>query len=160
MQLLRFPDVILVELNRHSDPRGSFARTFCTATFARAGLPFNVVQASVSRNWIPHTLRGMHLQEPPHGESKLVYCTHGRIWDVAVDLRPDSPTFRRWQGFELGGENDAILHLPKGIAHGFLTLEPGCESTTSWTPSSCRRRPGASASTIQRSGSRGPPGRP
>lgn len=119
--------MVLVRLRPHRDGRGSFARTFCSVTFEGAGIRFCVVQSNVSRNTARQTLRGMHFQEPPYGEGRLVYCSHGRIWDLALDMRPTSPTFRRWEAFELGGKNDAVLHLPAGIAHGFLTLEPNCE---------------------------------
>lgn len=109
------------------DERGSFARTFCRAELAAAGLPFEVVQANVSRNDARHTLRGMHFQHDPYGEPKIVSCTRGRIWEVAVDMRPDSPTCRQWRGFELGPDAGCAVHLPRGIAHGFLTLEPDSE---------------------------------
>jgi dTDP-4-dehydrorhamnose 3,5-epimerase len=109
------------------DERGSFARTYCRAALAEAGLPFEVVQANVSRNPARHTLRGLHFQQPPHAEPKIVACLRGRIWDVAVDMRPDSATFRQWRSFELSGEEGSALHLAAGFAHGFLTLEPDSE---------------------------------
>lgn len=109
------------------DDRGSFARTFCEAELREAGVPFNVVQANISRNSARHTLRGLHFQRAPHGEIKIVSCTAGRIWDVAVDLREDSPTYLAWLGFELSPQLGRALHLPKGIAHGFITLEPDSE---------------------------------
>jgi dTDP-4-dehydrorhamnose 3,5-epimerase len=106
------------------DERGGFARTFCEEEMARAGLPFRVTQANVSRNQQSHTLRGLHLQRDPHGEPKIVSCSQGKIWDVAVDLRAGSSTYRRWYGFELAPGRECALHLPAGVAHGFLTLEP------------------------------------
>jgi dTDP-4-dehydrorhamnose 3,5-epimerase len=109
------------------DRRGGFARTFCQAELAAAGLPFEVVQANVSRNTARHTLRGMHFQRAPHGEPKIVSCTRGRIWEVAVDMRPDSPTCRQWRAFELAPDRGYAIHLPSGIAHGFMTLEPDSE---------------------------------
>jgi dTDP-4-dehydrorhamnose 3,5-epimerase len=109
------------------DERGGFARTFCQTELAAAGLPFHVHQTNVSRNTARHTLRGMHYQHAPHGEPKIVSCSRGRIWDVAVDLRPASPTYRKWAAYELGPDTDCALHLPEGIAHGFLTLEPDSE---------------------------------
>ena len=109
------------------DERGGFARTFCRAELAAAGLAFEVVQASVSRNPHRHTLRGIHFQREPHGEPKIVTCTRGRIWDVAVDMRPDLPTWRQWRGFELAPDFGCAIHLPRGVAHGFMTLEPDSE---------------------------------
>jgi dTDP-4-dehydrorhamnose 3,5-epimerase len=110
------------------DERGGFARTFCRAELAAAGLAFEVVQANVSCNPARHTLRGIHYQRAPHGEPKIVTCTRGRIWDVAVDMRPDSPTWRQWCAFDLAPDSGCAIHLPKGIAHGFLTLEPDSEA--------------------------------
>jgi dTDP-4-dehydrorhamnose 3,5-epimerase len=109
------------------DVRGSFARIFCEMEFREAGLPFRVVQANVSRNPMRHTLRGLHLQREPHGEPKLVSCTQGRIWDVAVDMRKESLTYLRWLAFELGPDSGFALHLAEGIAHGFITLEQESE---------------------------------
>lgn len=109
------------------DERGSFARTFCEDEMAAAGLPFRIVQANISRNIATHTLRGLHMQRAPHGEPKIVSCPRGRIWDVAVDMREDSATYRRWWAAELSEGGDCALHLPAGIAHGFLTLEPETE---------------------------------
>jgi len=111
----------------HEDGRGSFARIYCRAALAEAGLPFEVVQVNVSRNPARHTLRGLHFQRPPHAEPKIVACLRGRIWDVAVDMRPDSATYRHWRAFELSGEEGIAVHLAAGFAHGFITLEPDCE---------------------------------
>jgi len=116
--------VVRVDVEPHRDDRGLFARLHCPDEFAAAGIPFSPAQTSVSRNPMRHTLRGMHYQPAPHGESKLVRVTCGRIFDVAVDLRPSSPTYRRWTAAELSAENLAALFIPEGIAHGFLTLEP------------------------------------
>ena len=116
--------VVVIRPEPVADARGSFARSFCTEEFAGAGLPFQVVQANVSRNVHRHTLRGLHFQRTPHGEPKIVSCTKGRIWDVAVDLRRDSPTFRRWFGIELAPDDGTALFIDTGLAHGFLTLEP------------------------------------
>ncbi len=112
----------IVELDIHRDDRGGFARTFCAQSFADAGIDFQVVQANLSINPALHTLRGLHLQQAPHGEPKIVSCTRGRIFDVAVDLREDSPTYLKWEGVELG--LGRMAWLDKGLAHGFLTLEP------------------------------------
>lgn len=119
--------VVLIRLDPKADARGSFARTFCVAELAAAGLPFTVAQANLSRNIARHTLRGLHYQRAPHGEPKIVSCPRGRIWDVAVDLREASPTYRAWRAFELSPDSDSALHLPTGVAHGFLTLEPDSE---------------------------------
>lgn len=114
---------MIVELEGHSDARGYFARTFCEEEFARAGITMRIVQTNISRNPASRTLRGMHYQAEPDGEPKLVQCVRGRIYDVAVDLRPQSRTYGRWAAVELGSEGDRLLYIPPGCAHGFLTLE-------------------------------------
>lgn len=116
-------DARLIEPERHCDDRGYFARVACGAEFAAAGIEADYPQASVSHNARAGTLRGMHFQRAPHAESKVVRVTRGTVFDVIIDLRPESPTFRRWQGFELGVENGRMLYIPKGFAHGFQTLE-------------------------------------
>lgn len=116
--------VVRVEAEPHADDRGLFARLHCPEEFAAAGIAFAPAQTSVSRNPTAGTLRGMHYQAAPHAETKLVRVTRGRVFDVAVDLRTDSPTYRRWTGAELSAENLVGLFIPEGIAHGFLTLEP------------------------------------
>jgi dTDP-4-dehydrorhamnose 3,5-epimerase len=118
---------VLVELERHVDERGFFARTWCADEFAAAGLPEQFVQSSISWNEHRHTLRGMHWQSDPHGEGKLVRCTRGAILDVAVDLRPDSPTYLQHVAVHLDDDNRSALFLPPGLAHGFLTLVPATE---------------------------------
>jgi dTDP-4-dehydrorhamnose 3,5-epimerase len=119
--------VVIVELERVTDERGSFARTFDADEWKRQGLAPSVLQCSVSSNPAPGTLRGLHYQEEPHAEAKLVRCARGAIYDVAVDLRRDSPTFCRWVGVELSEENGRMLHIAEGLAHGFLTLTPDAE---------------------------------
>jgi dTDP-4-dehydrorhamnose 3,5-epimerase len=109
------------------DERGSFSRLFCAREFADRGLETQFVQHSVSRSHSRGTLRGLHFQQEPHAEIKLVCCQKGAICDVIVDLRPDSPTFRRWQAFELNAENRRLLYVPKGFAHGFQTLRDDVE---------------------------------
>jgi dTDP-4-dehydrorhamnose 3,5-epimerase len=116
--------VVVVDLEARSDERGSFARLQCPDEFAAAGHPFTPAQTSVSRNPHAFTLRGMHYQPAPHAEVKLVRAVRGRIFDVAVDLRPASPTYRQWTASELSAENGRALLIGEGIAHGFLTLEP------------------------------------
>lgn len=119
------PGVIEVDSPGQTDARGGFRRAWCAAGFAAAGVAFAPVQASLSTNLRAHTLRGLHWQADPNGEAKLVRCVAGAIWDVAVDLRPDSPTFRRWHGVRLDAEGGRALFLPPGVAHGFLTLGEG-----------------------------------
>ena len=119
--------LVVVEIERREDPRGFFARSWCAEEFERAGIDPRVAQCNVSFNEKRGTLRGMHWQADPHGEAKLVRCTAGAIYDVAVDIRPDSPTFRRWLGFELSASNHRALFIPIGFAHGFQTLEAGSE---------------------------------
>jgi dTDP-4-dehydrorhamnose 3,5-epimerase len=118
------PGVLVVEAEPRADARGAFARLHCPDAFAAAGQPFVPAQTSVSRNPTAGTLRGLHYQPAPNAETKLVRCVRGRIFDVAVDLRPDSPTYRRWVGAELSAENLRGLFIPEGVAHGFLTLAP------------------------------------
>ena len=115
--------VVVVDIEPHADERGAFARLHCPEEFAAAGHPFVPVQTSLSRNPHAGTLRGLHYQPAPHGEVKLVRCVRGRIFDVAVDLRPDSPTHRRWTARELTAQACRALLIPEGVAHGFLTLE-------------------------------------
>jgi len=115
--------VVVVESEPRTDERGAFARLHCPEEFAAAGHPFVPAQTSLSRNPGAGTLRGLHYQAAPHAETKLVRCVRGRIFDVAVDLRPDSPTHRQWTGAELSAENGRALLVPEGVAHGFLTLE-------------------------------------
>lgn len=114
--------LVVVELEPISDERGSFARTFDSAEWEARGMPAGVSQCNLSRNLQRGTLRGMHYQDEPYGESKLVRCARGSIFDVAIDLRPASATFRRWFGLELSSENGCMLSIPEGFAHGFLTL--------------------------------------
>lgn len=125
LHLTRLPMVFAVESFAHEDARGGFRRTWCADSFARARIDFVPRQASLSTNTAAHTLRGMHWQEGPHAEQKLVRCIAGAIWDVAVDLRPDSPTHLHWHAEELSAEEGNALFLPRGVAHGFLTLTSG-----------------------------------
>jgi dTDP-4-dehydrorhamnose 3,5-epimerase len=112
----------LICLEPNHDSRGFFARTFCLEEFGAHGLETAYPQHSVSFSVHKGTLRGMHYQREPHGEAKVVRCIRGKIWDVIIDIRPDSPTYRRWQGFELSDSNGYELYIPKGFAHGFQTL--------------------------------------
>lgn len=114
--------VFIIEPERREDERGFFARTFCQREFEAHGVDARVAQCSVSFNKRKGTLRGLHYQIAPHAESKLVRCTRGAIYDVAVDLRLDSPTFKQWAAVELSADNRKALYIPAGCAHGFQTL--------------------------------------
>jgi dTDP-4-dehydrorhamnose 3,5-epimerase len=111
------------------DPRGFFARTWCAQEFAAHGLSPAFVQANLSYSAAKGTLRGIHYQVPPHAENKLLRCTRGTIYDVIVDLRPASPTYRQWLGVELSARNHRMLFVPEGFGHGFLTLTAHAEVT-------------------------------
>jgi dTDP-4-dehydrorhamnose 3,5-epimerase len=117
----------VIEPDRLGDERGWLARTFDAAEFAERGLNPEVAQCNASFNLRAGTLRGLHYQAEPHGESKLVRCVRGAMFDVAVDLRPGSETYCRWHGVELSAENGLSFYLPAGFAHGFLTLSDDCE---------------------------------
>lgn len=120
-------DAYIIEIQPFADERGFFARTWCQNEFEAHGLDSNLAQCSISFNRQKGTLRGMHLQLPPHAETKLVRCIHGAIYDVIIDLRMDSETFLKWFGYELTAQNHRTLYVPKGFAHGFLTLEDNTE---------------------------------
>ncbi|MFB0923632.1 MAG: dTDP-4-dehydrorhamnose 3,5-epimerase family protein, partial [Alphaproteobacteria bacterium] len=115
--------VLLLETDPIADDRGDFARSFCAEEFHKAGLNFTPVQMNISRNNTQGTLRGMHYQGEPEPDPKVVRCTSGRIYDVAVDLRKDSESFCRWVAAELTPDNQKSLLVPAGCAHGFITLE-------------------------------------
>ena len=119
----------LIEPEPIADERGFFARVFCREEFTANGLNPDLAQGNVSWNHAKGTLRGMHYQAAPHQEAKLVRCTRGAIWDVALDLRPGSPTYLAWDGYELSDANRSMLYVPEGCAHGFLTLTDGAEVT-------------------------------
>ena len=112
----------LVHPEPMQDSRGYFVRTFCVNEFRDHGLATGFPQHSVSCSFTKGTVRGMHFQRAPHGEVKLVRCLSGAIWDVIIDIRPESSTFRQSRGFELSGDNGLQLYIPKGFAHGFQTL--------------------------------------
>lgn len=121
--------VKLIKPKRFADDRGWFSEVYNSATFAAQGIEVTFVQDNHSLSRSPGTLRGLHYQAPPHGQAKLVRCIRGRIFDVAVDIRKNSPTFGHWVGAELSAENSEQLFIPVGFAHGFVTLEPDCEIT-------------------------------
>jgi dTDP-4-dehydrorhamnose 3,5-epimerase len=112
----------LIDLERHEDERGYFARAWCEHEFAAHGIPMRVAQCNVSFNRRRGTLRGMHYQAAPHAEAKIVRCPRGAIYDVILDLRPGSPTFRKWFAAELTAENQRMMFVPEGFAHGLQTL--------------------------------------
>jgi len=123
----RLQGAFVIDLERREDDRGFFARTWCANEFSDHGLSTQIVQANMSRNPRRGTLRGMHFQNPPHAETKVIRCVRGAIYDVIVDLRQGSPTFKEWIGVELSAESGRALYIPEGFAHGFQTLVPDCE---------------------------------
>jgi dTDP-4-dehydrorhamnose 3,5-epimerase len=112
----------IIDLKRYEDNRGFFARTWAPDEFASRGLTSNIAQVNLSYNRKKGTLRGMHFRHTPYAETKLVRCIRGAILDVIIDLRPESPSFKRWIGVELNDENRRALYVPEGFAHGFQTL--------------------------------------
>lgn len=120
-------DAYVLELEAIGDERGFFARMWCKEELASHGLDTDLAQCSLSFNHKKGTLRGMHFQIPPSGETKIVRCTQGAIFDVIIDLRAKSPTFLQWMGVELSAENRTMLYIPKGFAHGFQTLADDSE---------------------------------
>jgi dTDP-4-dehydrorhamnose 3,5-epimerase len=136
----KLPGAFVIDLERREDERGFFARTFCTNEFAEHGLNARLVQANTSWNPRKGTLRGMHFQNAPYAEVKVVRATRGAIHDVIIDLRRDSPTYKQWIGVDLDEENRRALYVPEGFAHGFQTLAPDTEVhylvTAFYTPES------------------------
>jgi len=118
--------VYLIELDKRGDDRGFFARLFCEREFAETGLETRFVQVNNSLTAAAGTLRGMHLQLPPAAEVKVVRCIRGALHDVIIDLRPDSPSYLKWFGADLTAENRTMMYVPRGFAHGFITL---CDDT-------------------------------
>ena len=118
---------ILTNIEPAGDERGFFARTFCKDEFKKHDIDFSCVQCNISYNKKKGTLRGMHYQAAPHEEAKIVSCIRGAIFDVIVDIRPKSATYKKWYGTELSAKNHALLYVPKGFAHGFQTLTDDSE---------------------------------
>jgi dTDP-4-dehydrorhamnose 3,5-epimerase len=118
----QLPGAVLIETQPHQDDRGWFARTYCEREFEAQGLPSRMVQANLSLTRRTGTLRGLHWQSAPHEEDKLVRCVRGAIWDAIVDIRPASPSYCKWLGVELSESNGRMLLVPRGFAHGFVTL--------------------------------------
>jgi dTDP-4-dehydrorhamnose 3,5-epimerase len=117
----------LLDLDKHEDERGFFARAWCVDEFKKHGLNQRLVQCNISFNKRWGTLRGMHYQGEPYEEAKLVRCTRGALYDVIIDLRRDSPTFKEWFSVELTAQNHRALYVPEGLAHGFQTLVDNTE---------------------------------
>ena len=116
--------VFVVELERRNDERGFFARQWCADEFVRAGLDPRIAQINTARSLAAGTMRGIHYQKAPHAEVKLVRCTRGAVFDIAVDLRADSPTIGQWFGIDLDADSGRMLYIPEGCGHGYLTLAP------------------------------------
>lgn len=121
------PEVKIIQPRKFEDERGFFVETYSRPALEAGGIEIEFIQDNQSLSLATGTLRGLHFQRPPFAQDKLVRVIRGRIWDVAVDLRRSSPTFRQWYGLELSAANQTQLLVPKGFAHGFLTLEPDTE---------------------------------
>jgi dTDP-4-dehydrorhamnose 3,5-epimerase len=121
------PDLVVVRPPRYGDARGFFSEVWSRRAFEAEGLHYDWCQDNHSRSEAAGVLRGLHYQAPPSAQAKLVRCVAGRIWDVAVDMRPESAAYRQWFGLELSAENWAQLLVPRGFLHGFLTLTTGAE---------------------------------
>jgi dTDP-4-dehydrorhamnose 3,5-epimerase len=119
--------VFLIDIEPHGDERGAFARTFCAREFAEHGLITSIAQCSTSFNAKRGTLRGLHYQDPPYEEAKVVRCTAGAVFDVVVDLRVNSPTYGEWRSAALTTSNRRMMYIPPGVAHGFQTTEDDTE---------------------------------
>ncbi len=126
---LSLRDAYLIELEKHGDQRGFFARSWCQKEFEEHTLVPKVVQANISFTRIKGTLRGMHFQKKPYEETKYVRCVKGAIYDVIIDIQPDSSTFKQWLSIVLTADNYKMLYVPRGYAHGFQSLEPNTEVT-------------------------------
>lgn len=124
---LGLPGAFVVGGQARGDLRGAFQRLYCETELAGVLAHRRIVQVNLSRTAQPGAIRGLHYQRAPHAEMKLVRCVKGRVWDVAADLRPGSPTFRRWRAVELSPQNGRMMAVPEGCAHGFQALEPDSE---------------------------------
>lgn len=125
----RLKGAYIIEIEPISDERGFFARSWCQNEFEAQGLTTRLAQANISFNKQKGTLRGMHYQVEPYGEVKIVRCTQGALYDVIIDLRPDSPTYKEWIGVELTAENRRMLYVPENFGHGFQTLVDHTEAS-------------------------------
>lgn len=124
---LALKGAFVIEVDKIEDERGFFGRLWCENEFKDHGLNTNIVQSNVSLSKKKGTLRGLHFQRGDHAETKFVRCTRGSVYDVIVDLRPDSPTFKKWCGVELTADNYKMIYVPENFAHSFLTLEDNSE---------------------------------
>jgi len=124
---LELQGAYVIEIERIEDERGFFARSWCQREFADAGLKVDIKQANISSNIDKYTLRGMHFQKDPYQEVKIIRCTRGAIYDVIIDLRPNSKTYKKWVGVELTQSNYKMLYVPENFAHGYMTLEEDSE---------------------------------
>jgi dTDP-4-dehydrorhamnose 3,5-epimerase len=133
---------MVIDPSPHQDTRGRFMRAWCVREFAEHGIEFEPVQANLGFSTERGTVRGMHFQVAPASEAKLVRCTRGAIFDVVLDLRPQSASYGKWHGVELSGDNGKMLYLPPGCAHGYQTLEAGTEmhymTSAFYTPTAVR----------------------
>ncbi|HJP95010.1 MAG TPA: dTDP-4-dehydrorhamnose 3,5-epimerase [Pyrinomonadaceae bacterium] len=138
----KFSDVYLIEPERFNDERGFFARSWSKTELHALGITSPFIESNLSYNHTRGTLRGLHWQAAPHGQAKLIRCTRGTVFDVGVDIRPESPTYGQWLGVELSAENRLMLYLPDGFAHGYLTLAHHSEVsylvTSDYVPESAR----------------------
>ena len=134
----KLPGAFVIEPERFEDERGFLARAWSEREFATHGLKLPSVECNISYNRRRGTLRGMHFQHAPHAQAKLVRCTRGALYDVIIDLRPDSPAYKQWLGVELTAENRRMLYVPEGFAHGFQTLvddtELYCQMSAAYVP--------------------------
>jgi dTDP-4-dehydrorhamnose 3,5-epimerase len=126
-QALALAGAYIIEIAKMGDERGFFARSYCTDVFLAHGLEPVREQCDISYNMRHGTVRGMHYQEQPHAEAKLVRCTRGALFDVIIDVRPESPTYCKWVATSLTADNYRMLYVPRGCAHGFQTLEDHSE---------------------------------
>jgi len=115
-------DVYRIEIEKKGDIRGYFARNYCEKEFLTQGIPMKIVQANTGYSKHKYTIRGLHYQEEPHSEAKLVRCLKGKVFDVVVDARPQSSTYKKWVGIELSEDNRQMVYVPPGCAHGYQTL--------------------------------------
>jgi len=120
-------DAFLIDIEKREDSRGFFARAWDVKEFEQNVSNSNLVQCNISRSNKKGTIRGMHYQKNPHEEAKLIRCTKGKIYDVIIDLRPNSKSYKKWEAFELSSSNYKLLYVPEGFAHGFQSLEDNTE---------------------------------